>query len=173
MHLHAISFVQNFIRWVDDITKSLITSGNQLADVWVLVTTVMHSIFKEGIAPNRITPTKTSFDKDLFHCFSVMIWGAVRTFLATKAIQKKGFKDHPFVVDDYAKWLVNHTGKKDAAEAKVAVLKLEGELKELKERSATKRSVTLLEGHVESIKIIAPDKAKQQCADLRALVASS
>ena len=172
MQLHAIDFIQDFIRWVDDITKSLVSSGNQPADVWVLVTTVMRAIFEEGIAPNRITPTKTSFDKDNSHRASVMIWGAVRTYLATEAIQKKGFKDHPVVVGAYAKWLVNHSGKKDASEAKSAVQKLQSELGELKNSTATKKSVSSLEARVETVKGVA-DKAKQQCSDLKSRLSSS
>ena len=172
MQLHAIDFIQDFIRWVDDITKSLISSGNQPADVWVLVTTVMRAIFEEGIAPHRITPTKTTFDEDNSHRASVMIWGAVRTYLATESIQQKGFKDHPVVVGAYAKWLVNHSGKKDASEAKTAVQKLQAEVTELKGSTATKRSVTALEARVETIKSVA-DKAKQQCADLKSKLSSS
>ena len=172
MQLHAIDFIQDFVRWVDDITKSLISSGNQPADVWVLVTTVMRAIFEEGIAPNRITPTKTSFDADNSHRASVMIWGAVRTYLATDAIQKKGFKDHPVVVGAYAKWLVNHSGKKDASEAKVAVQKLKGESGELRNTAATKKSVSSLETRVETVKGVA-DKAKQACADMKSRLSSS
>ena len=172
MQLHAIDFIQDFIRWVDDITKSLISSGNQPADVWVLVTTVMRAIFEEGIAPHRITPTKTTFDDDNSHRASVMIWGAVRTYLATESIQQKGFKDHPVVVGAYAKWLVNHSGKKDASEAKTAVQKLQAEVTELKGSTATKRSVTTLESRVETIKSVA-DKAKQQCADLKSKLSSA
>ena len=172
MQLHAIDFIQDFVRWVDDITKSLISSGNQPADVWVLVTTVMRAIFEEGIAPNRITPTKTSFDADNSHRASVMIWGAVRTYLATDAIQKKGFKDHPVVVGAYAKWLVNHSGKKDASEAKVAVQKLKGELGEFRNTTATKKSVSSLETRVETVKGVA-DKAKQACADMKSRLSSS
>ena len=172
MQLHAIDFIQDFIRWVDDITKSLISSGNQPSDVWVLVTTVMRAIFEEGIAPHRITPTKTSFDSDNSHRASVMIWGAVRTYLATEAIQKKGFKDHPVVVGAYAKWLVNHSGKKDASDAKAAVQKLQTELGELKSSTASKKFVTSLESRIETVKGVA-DKAKQQCSDLKSRLASS
>ena len=88
---------------------------------------------------------KTSFDSDNSHWASVMIWGAARTFLATEAIQKKGFKDHLVVAGAYAKWLVNHSGRKDAAEAKLAVQKVQSELGELKNSTASKKSVSALE----------------------------
>ena len=67
---------------------------------------------------------------------------------------------------------MNHSGKKDASEAKTAVQKLQAEVTELKGSTATKRSVTALEARVETIKSVA-DKAKQQCADLKSKLSSS
>ena len=66
----------------------------------------------------------------------------------------------------------HHSGKKGASEAKSAVQKLQSELGELKNSTATKKSVSSLEARVETVKGVA-DKAKQQCSDLKSRLSSS
>ncbi len=107
----ATDFILQFIRWVDETNASLVRAGNVPSDVWSLMTKVMRSIFEEGLAPARVTPTSSKF-KDPLEQTSVMIWGVIRTHMATRAIIKKGFKDHPVVVGAYAQWLVSNPVKK-------------------------------------------------------------
>ncbi len=153
----ASDFLLQFIRWVDETNSTLVSAGNAPADVWALVTKVMRSIFEEGLAPHRITPVSSKF-KDPLEKTSVMIWGAIRTHMATKAILKKGFKDHPVVVGAYAQWLVSNSGKKDASEAKAAIAKVTATVAELKDGYATKKALSALESRIDTVKRVA-DKA--------------
>ena len=153
----ASEFILQFVRWVDETNSSLINAGNAPADVWALITKVMRSVFEEGLAPHRITPTASKF-KDPLEQTSVMIWGVIRTHMATKAMIKRGFKDHPVVVGAYAQWLVSNSGKKDASEAKAAILKLSSTVSDLKDSFASKKSISSLESRIETIKKVS-DKA--------------
>ena len=153
----ASDFLLQFIRWVDDTNTTLVGAGNAPADVWALITKVMRSIFEEGLAPHRITPVASKF-KDPLEKMSVMIWGVIRSHMATKAILKKGFKDHPVVVGAYAQWLVSNSGKKDASEAKAAIAKVTATVADLKDSFATKKALSSLESRIETVKKVA-DKA--------------
>ena len=153
----ASDFVLQFVRWVDETTSTLTNAGNAPVDVWALITKVMRSVFEEGLAPHRITPTSSKF-KDPLEQTSVMIWGVIRTHIATKAMLKRGFKDHPVVVGAYAQWLVSNSGKKDASEAKAAILKLSTTVSDLRDNFATKKAMSSLESRLETVKKVA-DKA--------------
>ena len=153
----ASDFLLQFIRWVDDTNSTLTGAGNSPADVWALITKVMRSVFEEGLAPHRITPVASKF-KDPLEKASVMIWGVLRSHMATKAILKKGFKDHPVVVGAYAQWLVSNSGKKDASEAKAAIAKVTSAVADLKDGFASKKSLAALESRIDTVKRVA-DKA--------------
>ena len=58
----------------------------------------------------------------------------------------------------YPQWLVHNSGKKDAAEAKLSISKLEQELTRVKEGYAKKQLISALEHRLEQIKTTA-DKA--------------
>lgn len=118
---------------MDDTNSTLISAGNAPADVWALITCqVMISLFEEGFAP-----TSSKF-KDLLEKTPVMIWGVIRTHMATKAIVKRDFKDHTITVGGtYAQWHVSNSGKKDALEAKATIIKLSTTVSNLKDSATT------------------------------------
>jgi hypothetical protein len=153
----ASDFILQFIRWVDETNTTLTSAGNSPGDVWALITKVMRAVFEECLAPHRITPTSSKF-KDPLEQTSVMIWGVIRTHIATKAMVKRGFKDHPVVVGAYAQWLVSNSGKKDASEAKASIAKLNSTVSDLRDSIATKKALSALESRIEAVKKVA-DKA--------------
>ena len=55
-----------------------------------------------------------------------------RTHIATEKLLEVQLKDNPIITGDYSKWLVNHSGGKDALHAQVAVKKLVKEVETLK-----------------------------------------
>ena len=61
-------------------------------------------------------------------------------------------------MSSYPQWLVHNSGKKDAADAKASVSKLEEQLDKLKDIAATKKALSALESRVDSVKKVA-DKA--------------
>jgi len=145
------------VRYVDDTYKSLVAGGNGRADIWHLLTKIIRSLFEEGLAPHRSTPTGTSFSSKSSRS-SIMIWGVLRTYSRSESIVSRGIKEHPVVMSSYPQWLVHNSGKKDAADAKASVSKLEEQLDKLKDIAATKKALSALESRVDSVKKVA-DKA--------------
>ena len=153
----AITFLSSLIRYVDETYANLKAGGNSAQDVWQLMTKVIRALFEEGVAPHRSTPVGNTFSSPQ-HKASVLIWGVLRTFSTTESIMTRGIKEHPVVMATYPQWLVHNSGKKDAAEAKLSISKLEQELTRVKEGYAKKQLVSALEHRLEQIKTTA-DKA--------------
>ena len=55
-------------------------------------------------------------------------------------------RDQPIVTGNYGKWLVNHSGKKDALAVKKEVEKIAKSLENLREVAATKKALSTVEG---------------------------
>ena len=76
------------------------------------MTKVIRALFEEGLGPCRTTPLGTSFASPLERS-AVMLWGVIRTHVATERMLAKDLRDHHIITGNYAKWLVNNSGKKD------------------------------------------------------------
>ena len=87
-----------------------------------------------------------------------MLWGVIRTHVATERMLSKDLRDHHIVTGNYAKWLVNNSGKKDCAALKKQVDKLSNSLDSLKEATATRKALAAVEKTAEAAKKTA-DKA--------------
>ena len=120
--LTYMDFAASFVRWTDDTYKNL-TGDNLKEDVWWITTKVMRSIFEDYLSPACATPTTTSFESNLFQKCT-MLWGVIKSHLATASMLKKGIKDHPFVVGAYTQWLVSNSGCREAIEAQSMVKSL-------------------------------------------------
>ncbi len=118
----ACAFITTFISWIDLTYEQLTQGGNSPEDVRLLLSKVIRAFFEEGLGPKRLTPTGTTFT-DKGDRAGVVIWGVIKTHLATEAMLRGDFRDHPIVTGNYAKWLVNHSGKKDAQELKKEVVR--------------------------------------------------
>ena len=153
----ACAFITTFVSWVDSTYEQLTQGGNSPEDVWQLLSKVIRAIFEEGLGPKRVTPTGTTF-ANKGNRAATIIWGVIRTHLATEAMLRGDLRDHPIVTGNYAKWLVNHSGKRDAQDLKKEVDKMSKTLVILKDTLATKRSLTVVEKAVEAVKKTA-DKA--------------
>ena len=153
----AVSFARKFVSWVDSTYETMIHGGNAEKDVWELLSRVMRALFDEGLGPKRITPTGTSFTSNLERT-SVVIWGVIKTHIATKEMLLGDLRDQPIVTGNYAKWLVNHSGKKDALAVKKEVEKVSNQLAALKEVAATKKALSSVENVANAAKKTA-DKA--------------
>ena len=158
----AQSFISTLITWIDQTNDLLVDGGNDQADVWNLMAKVIRALFEEGLGPARTTPLGTTFDTTTERS-AVMLWGVIRTHVATERMLGKDFRDHHIVTGNYAKWLVNHSGKKDAAALKKQVDKLGGSLDSLRETSATKKALVAVEKTAEAAKKTA-DKALNKSA---------
>ena len=153
----SLEFIHKLVEWVDSTYEVLVEGGNTSQDVWSLITKVSRALFEEGMAPHRTTPTGTKFTSRGQQS-SVLLWGVLRTHLATETMLEGDLRDHPVVTGNYAKWLVNNSGKKDALVIKREVDKLSTKLARLEEEMATKRALTAVEKTAEAAKKVA-DKA--------------
>ena len=141
----AVSFARKYVQWVDSTYETMIHGGNEPDDVWELLTRVMRALFDEGLGPKRITPTGTTFETNLERT-SVILWGVIKTHIATKELLLGDLRDQPIVTGNYAKWLVNHSGKKDALAVKKDVEKIAKSVEALREVAATKKALASVEG---------------------------
>ncbi len=153
----AVSFVTSFVVWIDASYDLMVAGGNTSADVWNLTSKVMRAVFDEGLGPCRVTPTGTSFEDGLEQT-AVMLWGVIRTHVSTEDMNTKDLKDLPIVTGNYAKWLVNHSGKKDANELKKEVDKLLKSIGDFKSTYATQKALNAVEKIADQAKKTA-DKA--------------
>ena len=153
----AQAFISTLVSFIDQTNDLLVDGGNDQADVWNLMAKVVRAIFEEGLGPFRTTPLGTSFSSSIDRT-SVMLWGVIRTHIATERMLTKDLRDHHIVTGNYAKWLVNNSGKKDCAALKKQLDKLTNVVESVKESSATKKSVTAVEKIAEAAKKAA-DKA--------------
>ncbi len=87
-----------------------------------------------------------------------MLWGVIRTHVSTEDMNTKDLKDLPIVTGNYAKWLVNHSGKKDANELKKEVDKLSKSIGDFKSTYATQKALNAVEKVADQAKKTA-DKA--------------
>ena len=158
----AQSFVSTLISFVDQTNDLLVDGGNDQADVWNLMAKVIRALFEEGLGPSRTTPLETTFATPVERA-AVMLWGVIKTHMATERMLTKDLRDHHIVTGSYAKWLVNHSGKKDAAALKKQVDKLSNTLDGLRKASATKKALTAVEKVAEAAKKTA-DKALNKSA---------
>ena len=158
----AQSFVSTLITFIDQTNDVLVDGGNDQADVWNLMAKVIRALFEEGLGPSRTTPLGTSFTSPVERS-AVMLWGVIRTHVATERMLAKDLRDHHIVTGNYAKWLVNHSGKKDAAALKKQVEKLGSSLDSLRETAATKKAMAAVEKTAEAAKKTA-DKALNKSA---------
>ena len=158
----AQSFISTLITFIDQTNDLLVDGGNDQADVWNLMAKVIRALFEEGLGPSRTTPLGTSFSSPTERS-AVMLWGVIRTHVATERMLAKDLRDHHIVTGNYAKWLVNHSGKKDAATLKKLVDKLVGTVDSLRDSSATKKALIAVEKTAEAAKKTA-DKALNKSA---------
>ena len=158
----AHSFVTTLITFIDQTNDLLVDGGNDQSDVWNLMAKVIRALFEEGLGPARTTPLGTSFSSPVER-LAVMLWGVIRTHVATERLLAKDLRDHHIVTGNFAKWLVNHSGKKDAAALKKQVDKLNSVLDSLRETAATKKALVAVEKTAEAAKKTA-DKALNKSA---------
>jgi hypothetical protein len=158
----AQSFVSTLVTFIDQTNDLLVDGGNDQADVWNLMAKVIRALFEEGLGPQRTTPLGTSFSTPADRT-AVMLWGVIRTHVATERMLSKDLRDHHIVTGNYAKWLVNNSGKKDAAALKKHVDKLANTLDALRDTAATKKALSAVEKTAEAAKKTA-DKALNKSA---------
>ena len=60
-----VKFVSDLVRWVDETYESLFAGENVKEYVWWITTRMIRSIFEDYLAPDKATPTHTSFGSDL------------------------------------------------------------------------------------------------------------
>lgn len=153
----SLEFISKLVDWIDATYEVLVEGGNTAQDVWSLITKVARALFEEGMAPHRTTPIGTTF-KSIEEQSSVLLWGVLRTHTATERMLEGDLRDHAVVTGNYAKWLVNNSGKKDALMLKKEVDRLSTKLTKVEEESATKRALNAVEKTAEAAKKVA-DKA--------------
>ena len=153
----SLEFINKLVEWVDSTYEVLIEGGNSTYDVWNLITKVARALFEEGMAPFRTTPVGTKYSSREEQS-SVLLWGILRTHVVTERMMEGDLRDHPVVTGNYAKWLVNNSGKKDALLIKREVEKLTTKLAKVEEESASKRALSAVEKIAEAAKKVA-DKA--------------
>ena len=153
----SLEFINKLVEWVDSTYEVLIEGGNSTYDIWNLITKVARALFEEGMAPFRTTPVGTKYSSREEQS-SVLLWGILRTHVVTERMMEGDLRDHPVVTGNYAKWLVNNSGKKDALLIKRDVEKLTTKLAKVEEESASKRALSAVEKIAESAKKVA-DKA--------------
>ena len=158
----AQSFVSTLVTFIDQTNDLLVDGGNDQVDVWNLMAKVIRALFEEGLGPCRTTPLGTSFTSPLERS-AVMLWGVIHTHVATERMLAKDLRDHRIITGNYAKWLVNNSGKKDAAALKKQVDKLGNVVDALKDASASKKSLNVVEKIAEAAKKTA-DKALNKSA---------
>ncbi len=153
----SVAFLTVFVTWVDSSYESLVQGGNSPADVWQLLSKVIRAFFDEGLGPKRVTPTGSTYTSREEKT-AVILWGVLRTHIATEQMLKGDLRDHPIVTGNYAKWLVNHSGKQDAKEIKKEVEKVVKSVALMKETMVTKKQLAVVEKAAETAKKTA-DKA--------------
>ena len=153
----SLEFVHKLVEWIDSTYEVLVEGGNTPPDVWSLITKVTRALFEEGMAPFRTTPTGTTFASPSEQS-AVLLWGVLRTHLATESILEGDLRDHPVVTGNYAKWLVNNSGKKDALVIKKELDKWVQKVNKMEEDMVTKRALSVVERTAEAAKKVA-DKA--------------
>ena len=129
----------------------LVDGGNDQSNVWHLMAKAIQALFEEGLGPSRTTPLGTTFVTPVERS-AFMLWGVIKTHVATERMLAKDLRDHHIVTGSYAKWLVNHSGKKDAVALKKQVDKLSNSLDGLRYASATKKALTAVEKVAEAAK---------------------
>ena len=125
------NFLTQIISWVDYTHYFQVAQGNTYSEAWVLITQVIRDFFEELIYFFRSTPTGANF-RYWREKTSVNFRRVFRTHIPTAKISEGQLKDDTIVNVYYSKWLVNHSGRKDALHAQVAVEKLVKEVKTLK-----------------------------------------
>ncbi len=153
----SVSFLTVFVTWVDSSYESLVQGGNSPKDVWQLLSKVIRAFFDEGLGPKRVTPTGSTYSSREEKT-AVILWGVLRTHIATEKMLKGDLRDHPIVTGNYAKWLVNHSGKQDAKDLRKEVDKFAKVVTDLKDNMVTKKQLATVEKTAETAKKTA-DKA--------------
>ena len=117
----------------------------------------IRAFFDEGFGPKRVTPTGSTFSSREEKT-AVVLWGVLRTHITAESMLRRDLRDHPIVTGNYAKWLVNHSGKKDAKEIQKEVDKVVKSIATMKESMVTKKQLAAIESKAETTKKTA-DKA--------------
>ena len=81
-----------------------------------------------------------------------MIWGVIRTHVAVTKMMEEELSDSPIVTGNYAKWLVNNSGKKDALKLQKDLNRIDNSLSSLKDAAATKKGLEKLEAALATLK---------------------
>ena len=150
----SLEFIHKLVEWIDSTYEVLVEGGNTPQDVWSLITKVTRALFEEGMAPFRTTPTGTTFESPSEQS-AVLLWGVLRTHLATESMLEGDLRDHAVVTGNYAKWLVNNSGKKDALVIKKELDKWVHRLSKIEDDMVTKRALTAVEKIAEAAKKVA------------------
>ena len=139
MALILVEFVSALVCWVDYTYEYLISGGNAKEYMLWITTRVTRSIFEDYLDPNRDTSIRTYFGSDP-HRRSTLVWVMILCHLYQEKI-----KYHPIVVGAYTQWLVSNSGRNEALDAKILVVKVKDRVDELSAMfsSTTKRTSKL------------------------------
>jgi hypothetical protein len=147
--------------WVEDTYTELVSSGNAEAEVWLVLTRILRTIFEDYFGPERALPRGTTYASKL-HRASVFIWGVIKTNFAIEKLITVTIKDHPTVTGAYAVWLISNSRKSQSDQNAKAVQKVSDSLASLQKLVAdVRKEANSATAKAEAAKRVA-DKASSQ-----------
>jgi hypothetical protein len=126
----SVSFLENFICFVNDIYKELTRAKFSKTKAWALVTRLMRRIFMDVGAPRVSVQNQFRTGQDDTICKHIF-WAEIQSIEIMDQFKAQSFKDHPAIASEYVKFLVTNTGIESVERLIKRVDAFEEQLKEL------------------------------------------